>query len=282
MSPRELDGKCIDILKYCVLFKNKAGINILSINRTTKAGLFSELTVLLFDLIECRRRNLTVDRIEPGKGMELFKDNKLDNPVKILFEEKNASEDFNRLPIINFPNHHGDYHEIDFDNIKKYLKMFFTPSQVVKGTFYNLANKYHLIPQGYDCICYRGTDKHTEIPMIDPSIYLASYRDCIDPNQFSSRVLIQTDELIVRDYLHAELKENSFWIKEIPVTNRPIAIHLHPELKNRINFSILLLAVNLIVSQSRLLITHTGNMAMWHVMQRGSMGRVKQHLGKLT
>jgi hypothetical protein len=90
------------------------------------------------------------------------------------------------------------------------------------------------------------------------------------------RVLVQTDQAQVRDFLLEEIGERAFFIEEMPVTYSSQAIHdvISPEAQ--ISFGQTLLATVLIMSKTRHLITHTGNMALWTILYRGNLRKVTQ------
>ncbi len=282
MPQAELNGRLVKRLTYTVLTETSNGVRILSIFRQCNAGLFSELSVLLSDLIECRKRNLLVHEISAGIGLEMFKDTSLDDPIIHMFKKPLRSEAFLSLPIIEMPySHldfiHGDYQKINFQGLRGYLEMFFRPSKLVKEYIYMLSNKYTLLPGEYNSICYRGTDKATEIPRKDPILYAQKYKDAIKNLIKIPKVLIQTDEYKTRSLLSSMLKNyNSFYFDEMPVTKSSVAIHLHTLLNGRVDFAKKVLAVNFLISRANYLITHTGNMSLWQVLSRGNMINVYQ------
>ena len=81
-------------LEYTTLSKVGDGRRILSIYPARDAGLFSEFAVLLWDLIECRKRGLVVDEISAGYGFEHFRDYNSQNPILELLEKPTSSIKF--------------------------------------------------------------------------------------------------------------------------------------------------------------------------------------------
>ncbi len=124
-------------------------------------------------------------------------------------------------------------------------------------------------------MCYRGTDKGTEITLESPEMYAEAAHAVLKRNP-RYRVLVQTDQAQVRDFLAEELGERAFFIYEMPVTDTDNAIHNVIAPGDQISFGQTLLATVLIMAKTRHLITHTGNMALWTVLHRGGTRRTMQ------
>lgn len=255
-------------LEYSVVCSDSAGRNILMVDRQCGAGLFSNATTLLWDLIECRKSELDVHAISAGIGLEFYKNQIGDDPIAELFEPSTTS--LLSLPIPEKPDHHCIYSELDFAQLRPYVKAFFSPSRAVKNLISEIVNEYLMAPGSYSCLCYRGTDKYTELRLESPQKFSLACNALMLQNNFnSSPLLIQTDDMSAYEQICASLNIEHFRITQMPMTREKMAIHLH-NMRNRKEFSKLLLAVNLLISKSKILVTHTGNMALWQFLYRGN------------
>ena len=258
----------IEKLEYSKLIETNQGIRILAVDRACGAGLFSNFTTLLWDLIECRNRGLLVNSLSAGSGVEFYKDAQGDDPIKLLLSPVNHGFSFLSLPIIAKPLHHSRYSELNFDELRPYIKTFFYPSSLVMDRVLSLICKYNITLSNTSCVCFRGNDKSIEVPRSDPSIFLLEILKTIEQNP-GNKILVQTDELPVREYLLRSIGSLAFSFTEMPVTHSTgLAIHLH-SYANRLDFAVLLLAVNFLIARSRNIVTHTGNMALWQFLYRG-------------
>ena len=267
--PKAASGQVtIEKLEYSKLIETDQGVRILAVDRACGAGLFSNFTTLLWDLIECRKHGLLVNSLSAGNGVEFYKDTLADDPINLLLNPIKPKFTFFDLPIISKPLHHSRYGELNFDELKPYIQTYFKPSSLVMKRALSLICKYNIILSNTSCVCFRGNDKSIEAPRIDPSIFLQEILKNIDQNP-SNRVLVQTDELLAREFLLGGIGHLAFFFTEMPVTNSTgLAIHLH-SYTNRLDFAVLLLAVNFLIAKSYYIVTHTGNMALWQFLYRG-------------
>jgi hypothetical protein len=171
--------------------------------------------------------------------------------------------------------HHSDYSTLPLKRVRGHIARYFSPNETVIREESDLLARYNINPAQTISVCFRGTDKSTEIALEDPQVYLDAARTTMKKHP-RTRVLVQTDQAQVRDFLLKEIGERAFFIEEMPVTYSSQAIHdvISPEAQ--ISFGRTLLATVLIMSRSRHLITHTGNMALWTVLFRQNMRNVTQ------
>ena len=267
----------IEAFKYSRLIETSCGKRVLEVNRSCGAGLFSNFTTLLWDLCSCRKFGYTVDRLSCGIGLECYKDVISDDPIAVLLECKphDNSFSFYELPIVDHFDHHGSYKKLPYALLLPYLERFFRPSDVVEQRLSEIIKKYGISSLLSVAVCFRGTDKHIEVPRRSLQDYVSSLA-LLTINDTNSRILVQTDEYEARRTLMSMLGDRAFYLDYLPVvsTGSP-AVHRH-NFKNRIDFAISLLAVNLLLSRMSGLITHTGNMALWQHLYRGSSFNVIQ------
>lgn len=272
MSTREILN-----LSYSKLVEKADGTRVLEVDRICGAGLFSNFTTLLWDLCSCRRLGYTVDRLGSGIGLECYKDRETDDPIELLlsFGRKDLGGWFYSLPVVEHFDHHCIYSDLPYTQLKPYIERFFSPTNIVEQRLAQITLDYDIDVQTTASICFRGTDKHIEIQRKPLDIYIRALHD-VRAISGESRVLVQTDEYEARQELMSALGSRAFYLDCLPVAPRgTTAVHRH-NLSHRVEFAITLLAVNLLLSRMDVLVTHTGNMALWQHLYRGSSNRVTQ------
>jgi hypothetical protein len=172
------------------------------------------------------------------------------------------------------PAHHGDYRNIDHKLLAPLINAYFRPVERIAVLEQQLRDKYEIKTEELLAVCYRGTDKWTEVDLVPAAEYALMARSILE-REPGMRALVQTDQRQVRDYLLYELRERAFAIEELPVTDELKVMH-HSLEDDRQNFADSLLAVTMIMSKARHLVTHTGNVAFWSILFRGSSERVEQ------
>ena len=85
--------------------------------------------------------------------------------------------------------------------------------------------KYHIDFDKTICICFRGTDKHTEIATVSPLNFIQAAKSILEQNP-DFKIFIQTDQSQVRKMMMAEFDTRAFFINEIPVTSGRTVMHL--------------------------------------------------------
>ena len=272
-------SKIICNLKYSQLVEAPTGNMTLKINRACGAGLFSNFTTLLWDLARCRERGYVVHNLSAGIGAEFYKDRREDDPIQHILDlpKQTKEQNFFSLPLLEHIDHHGVYSELTYKNIMPYINMFFKPSELVRKRISEIMEEYSIDLSNTLCVCYRGTDKSIEVPRVDVSVFLSALKENFpDHLSLHHKVLIQTDELEIRDRLLMELGEYAFYFKFMPVAKRgDSAIHLH-RFNNKLDFAVDLYAINLIISKLTGIVTHTGNMALWQFILRGTADKIIQ------
>ena len=250
--------------------------NQLILASTHDYGYFSCLSTILWDLITCSNYGRKPALISGKNGMKDFKDQaELD-----LFQTHFSPPDRHSLqavPIckkLTIPAHHGNYRCLDLESLKPFLEAYFQPLIRIEHLAQKLMQKYAIDPAKTIVVCYRGTDKSTEVPPVPAEEYLLEAEDIMEQHP-DFRVLVQTDQKQIRDYLLESLGEKAFAVDELPVTEGDAAIHFCLD-HGKQDFADHLLAINLIMAKACWVITHTGNVAFWTVLLRGHCERVVQ------
>lgn len=195
-------------------------------------------------------------------------------PPSNLFEEFFAPNPDVRLTELKFSprfNHHGFYEDLSFSRLDPYVRKYFSPATIVRRRLAEFKQKYAIDPARTIGFWYRGTDKFVEVSAINLGHYFKKLHQALQAHP-DFRVLIQTDQRLIRDRTLMEFGEKVFFIDELPVTESSTGVHQLTEAERR--HSGLELAVNLIAAiqlqaECAYVVTHTGNVGLWTYLFRG-------------
>ena len=242
---------------------------------THDAGLFSICSTTLFEL---SRREEPVTVIRGEESFQYFGQSSSENPWDFFFQQPLARARVRYSPKNVFARrlrHHWDYSTLRLKDARPYLRRYFSPSPAVLKTMADLVTRHKIVPRQTIVVNYRGTDKHKELEVEQPEVFFREVLAILAKNP-RYRVLVQTDQQQVRDYLVSEIGDRAFFLPELPVTLSSTVIHSQLPADEQIRFGQHMLATVLIMAQSRFLVTHTGNVALWTVLYRGNTTRVTQ------
>jgi hypothetical protein len=187
---------------------------------------------------------------------------------------------------------------LPFFEYNQIINKYFLPSERILSIIDNLKYNYHIDLEKTISIFYRGTDKFTEVSIAEPKKYAEVAKNILSKNP-DYRILIQTDQKQVLDYFLNEFGDKAFYFKEIPTTTKTGNDTVKMEsIPNRwMNFfedsttviDPIALSQNLeaairIISQSKYLVLHTGNGALFSILYRGNSNNIFQfnELGQLN
>ena len=143
-----------------------------------------------------------------------------------------------------------------------------------------LKNKYQIDLDKTISVFYRGNDKHREVKIASYEEFLNQINIAYSKNT-DCRILIQTD---VKDFLeycleNFQYRDKIFYFEELPFIegNPNISVHHIIPKNKRTQFGLYYLSSTYIISQSKIVLTHTGNSALWSVLYRGNGENVHQY-----
>jgi hypothetical protein len=252
------------------------------------SGFFSNNTVALWSLCELLKDRLVVDRIHYLFGFSAYRN--CDQPIYEydLYPDYFTPDSAVTLPdpqLIRFVNHHGLYHELNHEWLNPLLNRYFSPSEGIRRIVDAWKVKYRFDGSRTIGVCYRGTDKGTEVKLADPRAYLNVTRNLLKKHP-DYRVMIQTDQQQVRDLFLREFGDCCWFIEELPVTSGQASLaHISTRERgvDRHQFGLRILASALLLADCNQLVNHTGNMGLWialfrghreHAVQFGATGRL--------
>lgn len=244
-------------------------------------GFFSNCTFVLLALLHLAHLGVAPLGISFRRGFGNFTDSSASSD---LYEQLFATDSLEIqglrstvIPLADLvcPDHHTNYAVLPYSKFTPFIRAYFQPSPMVRATIEHYIEAYSINFEETVAICYRGTDKSTEVKLASPQIYLDAALKIIKPGM---RVLIQTDQLQAKQFFLDRIP-GSFALDEMPATAGSRVLHLLPEHELSVTkgeFARRLVAATILVSKCRHIVNHCGNMAMWIALFRGSSNGMKQ------
>jgi len=248
-----------------------------AMDKISHYGLFSTFTLLLSTITLIHRDYKVLPEVfDLSKAMMKFKTDKSQDLYKTLFKIDKTIE-IPKISAVGPDPQHTLYSEERVKGLYPYVKRFFGLSDELVDTKNNLLKKYNLLDKDFISVIYRGSDQFTDrggFISVNCSAYEKLARGIISEIPTQERnILIQSEEHRVLKYFGGQLgakfiKETD--IGEIGRTDAPVPnMGVDEWLKNYI-------AAIFIHSQSKTLITYTGNSGFWATLFRGTMNEVYQ------
>lgn len=158
---------------------------------------------------------------------------------------------------------YGTYADMDLKALNAAARRYLWPSEHVGRIAYGIAEA----SVGRACVLYRGNDKSKEIARTPYSAMIEMAHDC-----GRSAFAVQTDEL----GFYEEFK------RSFPDTVRLTGLPMIPRNDDGVvvggsAFAAKYLAATWVMSQSRVLLTNTGNTALWCAIYRGHASGLWQY-----
>ena len=240
---------------------------------THNAGFFSNCSVALFEVARSER---PVTGINASHSFSFYKESPGEDIWGELFGlpgfyRPEGSGEWSRYLL-----HHSRYSSLRFKKIAPLIENFFSPSEEVVQRVTHFQEKYTIAYDETLAVHYRGTDKWTEIPPrpLDDWVRQVSMRLQKMPSE--SRILIQTDDEHAFQRFIKEFGHKAFFLDELPRSDGEISVEKLLAPHERLAFAKNLLAMTLILSQCARVVTHTGNVAFWTALFRGSSRNLVQ------
>ena len=170
------------------------------------------------------------------------------------------------------------YKDLSFDDLNPFVRKYFSPSVFVRDKIDLITNKYN-IDFGSTCaLFHRGNDKVTETKICTHEEKIEKAKELMD--KYSNiRFMIQSDETDFIEKVKEAFPENSFCCEDeiVHVKSDP-KIHVHMTNRNNIEDSAQnFLAIMIIMSRCKHLITSAGNCDLWISLYRGHTDNLIQY-----
>lgn len=238
------------------------------------AGLFSNLSVTLGAGLRLQEDGQQVQSIDFSQGFSLYRDGELNLHHRLF----NAPLVLGRMPARPQLGHHSRYFELDHVGLSPYVNGWFQPCSQVLAFERDMVVNAGIQTDRTLAVFYRGTDKGSEATLADPIQYVRLARRLLGNRQVE-RILIQTDQRQVRDLFMSQFPDQCTFFSELPVTDGKNGIHSQANLGSEMSKTEMaqrLVAAVHCIAGCHTVVQHTGNMALWVALWRGSAERLWQ------
>lgn len=237
---------------------------------THNAGLMSCASTTLSDIIRSDRK---VVRIRSTLGMSLYKKQLLvDNWTK--FFETPHRDSLPGEKAISAPIQEKihdwwsrDYSSLKVDLVRESVHAYFKPSSQVQTKLETFITAYGIKLDSTVGVHYRATDKAIEIgtPSLKEFINQTSLEMAGLTNP---QILLLTDEPMAQEAFRDYFPGKVIVVEELEAPGGSIGAHILDSKEVELRAQIFL-AILLLISRCRKVVTHTGNGALWEVLFRG-------------
>jgi len=246
---------------------------------THSSGFFSCCTIRLRKIINYYNEYLTFPVVDSSRQWSMYKDQPGD--ISQMF--------FNTIDIAEPPtipvtfstdvveDQFSNYSMINFLDVGKFIKKYFSVSDDVKKFEEYLIQKYKIDVNNTIAVCYRGTDKKTETGI--PTYTDIEEKIQVLKNQFPNHaIIIRCDETEFCTYMHKKYPDIIFFeeLRTVPSNARSVQFYV-PQGK-KVTTAQMFLATTQIFSKCSHVILNSGNVGMWICLYRNSMTGVSQYL----
>jgi hypothetical protein len=240
-------------------------------------GFYSNEFQVFNSLLTLLSHGIIPERIDYSLGFRHFKKDP-EQDIYPDFHEINPNVELELYRGVELPNSNKfEPNLYDFHIYNQITDRFFGPSKNVSNKIDILTNKYLLDPDKMISVLYRGTDKSTELVLAHPQDYLIVTQKLLKENP-DFKVLLQTDQTQVIQMFVEALGDKVVFFEETPSTtsNSVIWNLMEKNGVDSIEWSQWFDAALRCVSDCRYMINHTGNVAFFANLYRGSLDGVYQ------
>jgi len=183
---------------------------------------------------------------------------------------------FDRYINYNGSHQFSRFHRLDYEKLKPFIYKYFSPSDKILNIKKTIEDKYNI---DYDNICvlfHRGNDKATEtiLPEYNDYVIYANKILEIEKNNPNFKFLIQSDETEFLDEMKKLYPNHIIFYDEIRHMPKQLStVDVIFREKNH-EFSKYFLAIMLIMSKCKYVITGCGNCPMWLCLFRGNLNNI--------
>jgi hypothetical protein len=240
-------------------------------------GFYSNEFQVFSSLLTLLRHGIVPDKINYSLGFRHFKKDP-EQDIYSYFHQIDSTKNLDLFSEVELPD--SNRFEPDlyrFDIYNQIRDKFFGSSNIIKSRVQFLKNKYNINSERTISVLYRGTDKGTELKLAHPQDYLIETKRILQNNS-DFKVLLQTDQTQVIEMFYNELGDRLITFEETPSTtsNSVIWNLMEKNGANSIDWSQWFDAALRCVSECKYLVNHTGNVAFFANLYRGSLEGVRQ------
>ncbi len=232
------------------------------------AGIFSIASKICTDLMKVETR---IDKVSLRFGALLQKSFFFEDPWQRYFYSKDNDLRIEKNENYKDIGHPVDwwslnYSELPIYNFSSRVNQKFSLSKEVILIHKKLISNYNLEFDKIIGVHIRGTDKAKESLQSSVDVFINEIEKQLTkfPNH---KVLLQTDDHKVQSFMESYFKEKIFCFNEIKSSKKISGSHNQLK-RNPILYTQTYLAAVLTLSKCSILITHTGNGALWEFIMR--------------
>jgi hypothetical protein len=245
------------------------------------AGLYSNVTTALHDVLVLHHAGVTVRRIDFSAGMTFFKDNIGKDVYPLFFEaSRGQAAELSGDLIFDAYDVHKVYKHLPLQALSKAAGVLFKPSSRVFNVAREIVKAAGVEPTRTIAICYRGTNKSKEVSLAPIDDYIAVAENIAKGAATNFDILIQTDQAQARQAIMDRFGQRVRFFEDLPVTEGSAPIHklnFGTEVRlTRERFAICMMAAVVVISQCAYVVTHSGNISAWIAILRGSTHNLYQ------
>jgi hypothetical protein len=240
-------------------------------------GFYSNEFQVFTSLLTLLRHGIVPERIDYSLGFRHFKKNPEQN-IYPDFHQIDSSVKMDLFSEVQLPDSNRFQPNLyNFSIYSQIRNRFFNPSSIILDKKNFLREKYNIEFEKTISVLYRGTDKGTELRLAYPLDYLYITKQLLADNP-NFKVLLQTDQTQVIQMFYDELGDKLITFEETPSTTSNNVIWNLMEKKgvDSIDWSQWFDAALRCVADCKYLINHTGNVAFFANLYRGSLEGVTQ------
>ncbi|MHA2402408.1 MAG: hypothetical protein ACXADH_05395 [Candidatus Kariarchaeaceae archaeon] len=240
-------------------------------------GFYSNESQVFKSLLILLRHGIIPERIDYSLGYRHFKKDP-EQDIYPDFHTIDSTIDLDLYVDVELPDPNRYQPNVyQFDIYNQLRNKFFGPNDLIKERVQYLKNKYSINPEKTISVLYRGTDKGTELSLAHPQEYLFVTQQLLEKNP-DFKVLLQTDQTQVIQMFAEVLGDKLIFFEETPSTTSSSVIWNLMERSgaDSIDWSQWFDAALRCVSDCKYIVNHTGNVAFFANLYRGSLDGVYQ------
>jgi len=248
---------------------------------THNAGFFSCCSVKLYEIIQYFNCNKKIPKtVDSSKQFAWYKTNDIDVTYDYFKHYDNVDIEICYNDNIDY--HHdyqfAKYENIDYDNICKFVKKYFTLSDAIANMTETIIHKYNIDYANTCVLFYRGNDKIRETTICGYDEYIEKAKFILDKNP-NIKFLLQSDETEFIETFTALFPSNSYYfqdeIRHMKKCNNTVDMTMRDDI---VNMSKQYLAITYIMSQCKYIVCGSGNCSIWILFYRENAKNVYQNL----
>ncbi len=272
---RNIRGLLLNVSKLSPI-KTKLQIEVMQFGFIFLGNYYSTHNAGLFSIVSTIASDLSKTQIQPKRISfkfcgHYYKNYFFENPWRKLFDHPNeGSCCMSESHLISRVHDwwDKDYAELNLDYVVEFSNKYLRPSLETSKALNLLCEKYGLVHEETLTVHYRGTDKASEIALVDVREYILRIRELLQ-ELTGLNVLILTDDSQAYEMFLEAFPASKSLVNELPTSKGGLGAHEAMKV-DRTQDAIFYLASVLIASKSKILVTHTGNGGLGERIFRGA------------